>query len=289
MKIFLTGASGFLGSYVLKLCLERGHKVIASTRKDIIDSGLPKHFNLQWLQCKLDEVPSPVLDSCDALIHLAAHSVTYPFDDISSCIYENLTRPLALLEKSRLAGIRRFIIAGSCFEYGSVGEITDNISTSSALKPTNSYGVSKALASIAFTQWANQYNLNLEVLRIFHLFGEGEPQTRFWPSLKTAALSGNDYSMTMGEQIRDFMEVGNVAEMFVDRVEIEFVQRQGGCIYNLSSGTVFTLKEFAKYWWNEWNAAGHLKFGEVPYRPNEVMRFIPGPDALVVKPFLDKP
>ena len=285
MKIFLTGATGFLGLHVLRKCLSRGHKVIACTRNDIANLNVHNHKNLHWIQSNLDHVPTEALNSCDVLVHLAAHSVLYPFDSSSNCINENVLRPLTLFEKARLAGINRFIIAGSCFEYGSTGEKCEAISSTSPLNPTNSYAVSKSTATLAFTQWANENNLSLEVLRIFHLFGEGEAKTRFWPSLRFAALSGDDYNMTGGEQIRDFMEVGNVAEVFINRAEIHPDQCPGPNIYNLSSNNAQSLKKFAEYWWNKWEATGKLKFGAVPYRLNEVMRFVPGPDMLVVKSF----
>jgi nucleoside-diphosphate-sugar epimerase len=64
------------------------------------------------------------------------------------------------------------------------------------------YPASKAAASIAFTQWSIENQLKLKYLRIFQVFGEGEAESRLWPSLRKAALSGNDFDMTHGEQIR---------------------------------------------------------------------------------------
>mgnify|MGYP006097870083 CR=1 FL=1 len=36
-----------------------------------------------------------------------------------------------------------------------------------------------------------------------------------------------------------------------------------------------SVLEFSKYWWNKWEAKGKLKVGSVPYRENEIMRFVP--------------
>ena len=36
-----------------------------------------------------------------------------------------------------------------------------------------------------------------------------------------------------------------------------------------------TLREFAEFWWDKLDATGKLKLGIVPYRPNEVMRYVP--------------
>jgi nucleoside-diphosphate-sugar epimerase len=287
MKIIITGATGFLGSHVLDECLRRGHTVYAITRSHSNRTAC-LHANLRWIVCSLDEVPSSILQECDALLHLAAHSVLYPFDNISNCITANLSKPLVLLEKAHDAGVKRFVIAGSCFEYGLSGEGYKEIPTDAVLKPTNTYAASKAAASIVFNQWALQNSLSLDILRIFHLFGEGEPEKRFWPSLRKAAFLGEDYKMTHGEQVRDFMEVCDVANVFVDRIEISCKLLPGPRTLNLATDNPMSLKKFASYWWNKWNAKGSLLFGEVPYRDNEVMQFVPGPDLLKIKSFLQK-
>ena len=126
------------------------------------------------------------------------------------CLNYNLIQVLDLFEKARLAGISHFLVAGSCFEYGTSGERYDFIPTHAPLEPTNSYAVSKAAASIALNQWANEHSLGLEILRIFHLFGEGESCSRFWSSLKLSALTGQDFPMSLGQQIRDFVQVNLV-------------------------------------------------------------------------------
>lgn len=55
---------------------------------------------------------------------------------------------------------------------------------------------------------------------MFHVYGEREAETRFWPSLRRAALAGEDFPMTKGEQIRDFMPVETLARTFLDRVSM---------------------------------------------------------------------
>ena len=60
------------------------------------------------------------------------------------------------------------------------------------LEPTMTYSVSKAAASISLLQWATQYKLSMTIRRIFHLYGEGEDESRFYPSLVKAAIIGKD-------------------------------------------------------------------------------------------------
>ena len=126
----------------------------------------------------------------------------------------NLNAVLELLLNDRISGVKYFIIAGSCFEYGKSGNRYSYIPTDAPLEPSNSYATSKALASIAIRQWAEEHRVALEILRVFHVYGEGELFTRFWPSLRSAALEGRDFPMTNGEQLRDFQPVTSVARVF---------------------------------------------------------------------------
>lgn len=227
-------------------------------------------------EAQLDEVSSGELRGCDVLVHLATHTGNAPYDSLANCLHWNLTAVLTLFEQARLAGIRRFVVAGSCFEYGSSGTRFDAIPTDAPLEPTNSYAASKAAASIALMQWAKQHKLSLEILRIFHVYGEGESDSRFWPSLRRAALAGEDFPMTEGEQIRDFMAVEDVARTFLNRA-----LKHSSCtsdieVFNLSAGIQISMRSFAERCWKQWDARGQLLFGQIPYRIGEVMRYVAG-------------
>jgi nucleoside-diphosphate-sugar epimerase len=115
----------------------------------------------------------------------------------------------------------------------------------------------------------------MQILRIFQVFGEGESPSRLWPSLRDAALSGSDYPMTMGEQIRDFISVEEVAKSFVRALYFDGVELASPVIKNVGTGNPQTVLEFSEYWWGKWKAKGQLIVGDIPYRDNEVMRYVP--------------
>ena len=46
-------------------------------------------------------------------------------------------------------------------------------------------------------------------------------------------------------------------------------------VKNLGSGNPQSVREFVEHWWKKFEAKGKLKLGAVPYRENEVMRFVP--------------
>jgi nucleoside-diphosphate-sugar epimerase len=276
MKIALTGGTGFIGSHFLKQALASGHSVRALRRSPSSKPRISIDQQPQWLDRQLDEVTAAELQGCDVLVHLAAHTGNVPYDSLANCLRWNLMAVLALFEQARQAGINSFVVAGSCFEYGRSGERYSEIPSDAPLEPTNSYAASKAAASIALRQWAEEHKLTLNILRIFHVFGEGEPETRFWPSLRRAALAGEDFPMTRGEQIRLFQPVNDVALELLDQTkksvtsEVSYVD-----IKNLKSGTPMTILQFAIQQWSILNASGSLKVGHICYRSNEVMSYLP--------------
>jgi nucleoside-diphosphate-sugar epimerase len=275
MNIALTGGTGFIGSHFLHQALAAGHNVLALKRSPSSCPRIQMAEQPQWLERQLDEVMAEELRGCEVLVHLAAHTGNVPYDSLANCLQWNLFAVLALFEQARLAGIRRFVVAGSCFEYGRSGERYAAIPTDAPLEPTNSYAASKAAASIALCQWAEEHMLTLDLLRVFHVYGEGEPETRFWPSLRRAAMAGEDFPMTAGEQIRDFQPVEQVAGAFLARASSIGTITQTVKVWNLKSNHSYSLRNFAFHWWTAWEAKGSLVFGALPYRDHEIMRFIP--------------
>ena len=88
-------------------------------------------------------------------------------------------------------------------------------------------------------------------------------------------MNGEDYHMTGAEQIRDFISVEQVAELLVNDISFNEVESGKPKIKNIGTGISQTLKEFSEFWWKKWGATGKLHFGSIPYRNNEVMRFVP--------------
>jgi nucleoside-diphosphate-sugar epimerase len=273
-RIFLTGGTGFIGSHFLRQALAAGHDVIALRR-----SGSKTRLELQhqptWVDAALDNVPEESLRGVDALVHLAAHTPNPPYASLPECLYWNTVAPLQLALKAHEAGVRRFIVAGSCFEYGESAKTVDYVDISTPLRPTLSYPTSKAAASIAFEGFCREQNVELKMLRIFQVFGEGEQESRLWPSLRKAAQTGVDFPMSQGDQVRDFIPVEEVAAQFLRHVESAGGVAGEPEIHNVGTGIGQSLFEFAEHWWTRWHARGSLLRGALPYRPGGMARLVP--------------
>jgi nucleoside-diphosphate-sugar epimerase len=274
MNLFVTGATGFIGSHFVNEAQRAGHGVVA-LRRPGSHPRFPLNEEPTWLEGTLEGDYESALRQCDALVHLASHTPNPPYDTLQNCLYWNVQASIRLADQARRSGIRQYLIAGSCFEYGSSAERFERIPPYAPLNPTLSYPTSKAAASVAFYGFAAEHGLSMKILRIFQVFGEGEDEKRFWPSLRRAAESGADFPMTLGEQRRDFIEVGTLAQALVRELDFTDVQAGVPDVRNVGSGSEQSLLEFSREWWKRWGATGQLLPGAVPYRKNEIMRLIP--------------
>ena len=192
----------------------------------------------------------------------------------------NVRGTLKLLEAATRAGVQQVVLAGTFAEYGLGASRYEFIPADAALLPTFPYAASKAAAFSMAHAFAVEKRLKLAYLRIFSAYGEGQFEQNFWPALRKKALAGEDFLMTPGEQIRDYVPVERVAQAFVDAAELESIVPGAPWVRNVGTGRPVSMKEFAALWWERWNAKGQLLVGALPYRPNEVMRFVPQVDDL---------
>jgi nucleoside-diphosphate-sugar epimerase len=273
MKLFVTGATGFVGSHFLQQALAAGHDVIAQRRL-----GSRPRLQLQrepvWVDRALDQDFETDLAGCDAVVHLASHTPNPPYAPLDECLYWNVYAITRLIQQAAKQGVMNVIVAGTYFEYGVAAEGQDFVHPATEMQPTLTYPISKAAATTALLGLSRHLQLRLQVLRIFQVFGEGEAITRFWPSLRTAAQEGRDFPMSAGLQVRDFVPVELVAKTFLTALAFDGVKPGRPHIRNVGTGQARSLLEFARHHWTTWGATGQLIPGELGLRPGELLRIV---------------
>ena len=274
MKLFVTGGTGFIGSYFLRAALAAGHEVAAlrrqGSRPRIALSQEPR-----WIEKNLEEVSSSDFQQADVLVHLAAHGVDAQAADWPACFEVNVAQSLHCWREAVQAGVKKLLICGSCFEYGRSAEKYDFIPVTAPLEPTGPYHASKAAATMAALGLAVHSKTPTIIFRPFHVYGEGEAPQRFWPQLRAAALSGADFPMSEGHQMRDFIAAEKVAEKILSLAAHSLPEPDISLIVNVGSGQPKRLIDFARERWTHWDAKGKIIAGALPYRENEVMRYVP--------------
>ena len=271
MKLFITGGTGFIGSCFIECALNKGYEVFALTR----EKNKLKHKNLKWIIGDLNTSDYSEIKDSNVIVHMAAHGVRPEEENWESCFNVNVHGLLNLLESSVKYKINKYIILGSCFEYGRSGERYEFIPVDAPIEPIGPYATSKAAATLTAMGFARYYGKKLSIIRPFHVFGKGESKNRFWPSLVKSAKEGKDFKMTKGDIIRDFIDVNDLSLMLLDYIEKIDLKDGKPIITNVGTGKPKRLLDFAEYWWNKLGATGNLIPGAIPSRKNEIMRFVP--------------
>lgn len=275
MNIFLTGGTGFIGSHLLQLLGKTSHKVLAS-RRSSSTTCIDIDIEPVWMEKGMDQLEPADFAGIDVFVHLASVGVSPKTASWHDLFQWNVQVMLDLLEKAHVAGVKRFVLAGSFAEYGLSADKYEFIPADAALLPTSPYAASKAAGFIAAHAFAIEKQIELCYLRISSAFGEGQYANNFWPALRAAALNGDDFPMTPGAQVRDFVPVEDVAKAILFSIEDRTMVKKGHpFVENIGSGQPLSMIEFAERCWAEWGAKGQIIAGAKPYRANEPMRFVP--------------
>ena len=275
MRLFLTGGTGFIGSHVLALALAQGHQVLALRRSPASFPVIPLPHPPEWYEGDLFSLTSADLQGIDAVVHLASAGVSPKSASWDELVQTNVAGSLRLLELAVEAGVRRCVVAGSSHEYGNAARRFEIIPPDATLEPLTPYGASKAAAFQLLRTFAISQKQELFYGRIFSAYGEGQFAGNFWPSLRRAALTGDDFPMTSGRQVSDFIPVAEVAGHLLAACERSDVVPGVPLVVNVGSGRSKSLVTFAQAEWNRLEATGKLRPGVLPDRPDQIERYVP--------------
>lgn len=265
-KILVTGATGFIGNYVIEQLLQRNFSVIATS------SNIEKAKQFSWFnKVKYVEFDFNKLDNNinyfeyfnkpESLIHLAWQGLPNYKADFH--ITQNLPSHKLLLNNLITNGLHNITVTGTCFEYGlQEGELNENMEC----KPDNAYAIAKNELRIYLEKFA----INLKWVRLFYMYGKGQNPKSLIAQLETA-LENNEqlFNMSGGEQVRDFLPVEKVAANIVNIA----MQTNVGGVINCCSGNPITVKQFVLDYLNKRNKKIELNLGYYPYSDFEPMSF----------------
>ena len=266
MKIAVTGASGFIGRYVLAELARQPVDVVAVTRDAarLAGPGMPGRIvemdmATPGADC-FDRLGRP-----DVLIHLAWDGL--PNYKSLHHFETELPRQFRFLKAMVEAGLPSLLVTGTCFEYGmQSGALSEDLLT----QPANPYGYAKdALRrQLEFLKPVKPFNLTWA--RLFYMYGEGQPDTSLYPKLRSAVLRGDKvFNMSGGEQLRDYLPVEVVARQLA---RLAMAGADTGTI-NICSGVPISVRSLVEQWLRENNWKIALNFGYYPYPDYEPLAF----------------
>ncbi len=278
MNILITGSSGFIGSNLIKTLNKLELNIYLLNRG--IKSIKKNCQNITWINKSLEDLELNDFIGMEIVIHLAAKGVSPKKASIEEMNLINAKMSLKLIKLALKAGVRRFISTGTCLEYGQEADKWIKVPPYASLKPVTPYAKSKAESFKLLNEFAYLNEIEFYYGRIFSAYGEGQYEKNFWPSLKIAADSGEDFHMTSGEQIRDFILVNDVANHLKGAIFRSDLKKGLPFVVNIGSGKGTKLKDFAESQWKKFNAKGKLIIGSIKSRPNEIKRMVANIEGL---------
>jgi len=263
----VTGGAGFIGSHLVELLLQLGHKVIVldncSTGRRENIAHLTDNPNLSFVEidiCQSKEI-SLFFTGIDWVFHLAAVADIVPsIENPVEYFRSNVDGTLSVLEAARVAGVEKLLYSASSSCYG----IPDNYPTkeSSAIQPQYPYALTKYLGEQMVQHWGKVYKLPYISLRLFNVYGPRSRTSGTYGAVfgvfLAQKLSGKPYTVVGdGKQTRDFTYVTDVANAFITAAESLIT----GEIFNVGSGDTYSVNFLVE------QLGGNFEY--IPKRPGE--------------------
>ena len=264
--IAVTGASGFLGRPVLAALAVLDVDVVAHARTPRPE--LAPAERLRWCCFDLAQPQDDAFDRLgrpDVVIHLAWQGLP---NYLSAWHVESeLPAQDRFLRGLVAEGLRRLVVAGTCFEYGMQSGC---LREDSGAEPSNPYGVAKDTLRRHLEALNETAPFDLRWLRLFYLYGPGQPKTSLYSQFQAAMARGDTtFDMSGGEQLRDFMAVETAAAAIVDVALAAEAPR----IVNICSGAPTSVRALVERWRADATSGIALNLGALPYPTYEPFAF----------------
>jgi len=272
--VLLTGASGFIGSHLCRLLVDRGAEVHALTSTvssvypprlvDLRDRIVLHEGNLTD-RSAMDVVARAVKPS--HVFHLGAYThVGKSWQRVDECVQANVQGTLNLLQALADVGYERFVYTGTSEIYG---DIDVPFQEDAIVNPVSPYSVSKYAGERYCRLFQRSHGWPIVMVRPFNAYGPAQTPDRVIPEIITRALRGQDIPMTQGRQTREFNYVEDIAEGFLAAGTTPGVE---GELFNIGCGEEISMQDLARRLLSVMGDPVQALFGALPERPTEIWR-----------------
>lgn len=263
MKAVVTGATGFVGGWIVEELLSQGDEVTVVVRNA---SRVPKHWEdkVRIIESSLEQLKNVQSndfneEKADIFFHMAwAGTAGLERTDVGLQL-ANVEYTCDAVRLAARLGCSRFVNAGSIMEYEAKEYIVQNGSN-----PGMSYIYSSAKLTADCMAKVVAINEKIEYINaiISNIYGVGEKSARFLNTTIRKMLTNKDIPLTLGDQMYDFIYAEDAAKAIV----IAGKKGEKNNSYYIGNEVQRPLKEYIKDMHRILNSGSKLGFGEVEFR-----------------------
>lgn len=263
MKILVTGGAGYIGSFMTRQLVEKGHDVVILDNLSNGHIEAVKDFNLKKIDLvsekeKLQELFK--LEKFDAVVHMASFiQMGESFKNPSKYYHNNVEGFLNLLDAMKNSNCKKLIISSSAGVYGNPTRLP--VEEDDLKNPLNPYGETKYILERMADDYDLAYGMKYIAFRYFNAagaaldgsIGEAHPEeSHLIPNVISKALKneivtifGNDYETPDGTCVRDYIHVLDLVEVHAIGLD-KLNSGAESNIYNIGIGKGYSNNEVIK-------------------------------------------
>ena len=242
MKVLVTGGAGYIGSVLVRQLLKKGFnvRVIDSLKfggEALYDVMMNPSFEFIKGDVRNEKDVEKALDGVDAIVHLAAIVGDPACKKFSEEANEtNWAGSVNLFEKAEKAGIKRFVFASTCSNYGKMSNPDEFVTETSELRPVSLYAELKVKFEKYLLEERKDTKMSSTALRFSTVYGFS-PRIRFDLTVneftRNAAINGEQE--IWGQQFwRPYCHVEDLARSVVLVLESP-IEKVKGNVFNVGS------------------------------------------------------
>lgn len=255
-RVLVTGANGYIGTYVVQEFVRRGYEVIVC---DVRFDNLPENIERLEVDIFNSEVDVYQLaGNPDYLVHLAWRN---GFQHNASTHMADLPLHIQFIGKMIDAGLKNLSVMGSMHE---VGYWEGAISAETPTNPLSFYGIAKNALRQALEFMVKGKEIGFRWLRGYYIYGNDAKSNSVLGKILEADHRGQElFPFTSGKNLYDYVSIEELAKQIVAVT----VQTKYNGIVNCCSGVPISLGEMAEKFIRENDLKIRLQYGAFPDRP----------------------
>jgi nucleoside-diphosphate-sugar epimerase len=242
MKILVTGGAGYIGSVLVPILLSSGHQVrvldnLSHGGRSLLSVWSDPNFEFIKGDVRDEQSARSALNGAEAVVHLAAivgDPACARQPDVARSI--NLEATIQLINLSQEMGVKRFIFASTCSNYGKMKDENGYVDETSELNPVSLYAETKVAVEKHLLNPAGLGELSPTVLRFATAYGVS-PRMRFDLTVNefTMEMLTNRKLVVFGEQFwRPYVHIRDISRAILCVLEssIQDVRKE---VFNVGS------------------------------------------------------